>query len=467
MYDQNASTLLARFVADITYEGLSEAARDATKRSIMDTIGVTTAAATCGIGHEKLARLVERGAGTPESTVIGFGIKVPTWMAALANGAMARAVNFDDSHDQGSTHSSSVVVPAALAVAERLGRVDGKSFITAVAVGNEIVCRLGKSLASRPGGVPHDRWFMTSVLGIFGGVAACCRLLRLDAEQTRNAFGIALFETSGTLEAFSPTGQSAMMRGMVTGFTAKSAVLAASMAEVGITGVPESFDGKFGLFKVFFDGSHDRDALLGELNARWALTEIALKGWPAMRYTNSYIDAVGRIVREHDIAASDIVGIRVYVAGYVATRFEPLEKQRRPRNYNHAGHALPYLVAAMAVRRSLTMEHLLTGLDDADVLAMAQRVMPVDDAEFGGDNRIGPAKVVVITADGTEHAKSLDYAYGDPRDAMAWDDIAAKFRECLRYRRAPLGDVQTERLIADLRSLERVGDVGALAGELA
>lgn len=462
----DASVELARFAAETPYGAIGPAARRAVKAAILDTLGVAAAGAARGTGHDRLARLVKSGGGTPEASVIGYGAKVPAWMAALANGAMARGINFDDGHDEGSTHPSGVVVPAILATAERKGGVDGKSLITAVAVGNEIVCRLGRALARRPETLPVDRWFLTSVLGVFGATAGCCRVLGLDAAATRDAFGIVLFEASGTLEAFSPTGQAAMIRGMVAGFSAKSAVMAALMAEAGITGVPDSFEGRFGLFRAFFDGSYDRDALLSRLGTDWALEDIGVKAWPTVRYASSYVDAIRRLVHDHDVKAGEIEQIRIHVAGYAATRCEPLERQRRPTNYNNAGHATPYLVAAMATRRQLTIEDLSDRLEDPVVLALAQRVVTVHDPAFGGDNRLGPGKVAVTLKDGRVHEVALQFCYGDPQDPMSWEDLVVKFRSCLALRAKPLAESEMEALVALLGDLERLADVGELMRRL-
>ncbi len=462
----DASADLASFAAGIGYDDLSPTARRAVQCSIMDTLGVAAAGAARGAGHDRLLKLVAAGGGTPESTVIGQAIKVPAWMAALANGATARAMNFDDGHDEGSTHPSAVTVPAALAVAERRGGVDGRTLIAGVAAGNEIICRLGRALARRPEGIPLDRWFLTSVLGIFGATAACARILGLDGKATRDAFGIALFEAGGTLEAFSPTGQSAMIRGMVAGFAAKSAVLAALMAQAGISGVPDSLDGRYGLFRAHFGGSHDRHALLDGLGSDWAVQDLGLKAWPTVRYASSYVDAARRVVVAHDIGPDDIVEIRVHVAGYAATRCEPLDRQRRPTNYNNAGHALPYLVAAMAARRRLTIEDLSNGLDDPVVLALAQRVVPVHDPEFGGDNRLGPAKVAVTVRDGRIHEHALQITYGDPRDPMSFEDVIGKFRGCLALRAPPAHDAAIEPLVDALVGLAELDDVGELTRRL-
>lgn len=457
---------LARFAATVGYGDLSDKARRSVEASILDTLGVAAAGAARGTGQDKLAGLVLAAGGSAESSVIGHGAKAPAWMAAMLNGAVARGVNFDDGHDEGSTHPSAVVVPAALAVAERKGKVDGRTLVVAVAVGNEIISRLGRALARRPEGVPLDRWFLTSVLGVFGATAACCRILGLDAEATRNAFGIVLFEAAGTLEAFSPSGQTAMVRGVVGGFSARASVMAALMAEAGITGVPESFDGRFGLFPAYFDGSYDRKALLDRLGSDWALEDIGLKAWPTVRYASSYVDAARRIVETHDVKPADIDRIRVHVAGYAATRCEPLDRQRRPANYNNAGHATPYLVAAMAARRRLTIEDLSDRLDDPEVLDLAQKVVPVHDPAFGGDNRLGPAKVVVETKDGRQLEQALQFCYGDAQDPLSRDDLVAKFRSCLALRRQPMAAPDIDALIAALTNLDGLADVGELTRRL-
>ncbi len=457
---------LARFAAKVGFGDLTPAARRSVEASIIDTLGVAAAGAARGTGQDRLARLVLGGAGTHESSVIGHGAKVPAWMAAMLNGAMARGVNFDDGHDEGSTHPSAVVVPAALAVAERKGKVDGKALIVAVAVGNEIISRLGRALARRPDGLPLDKWFLTSVLGVFGATAACCRVLGLDAEATRNAFGIVLFEAAGTLEAFSPTGQAAMVRGVVGGFSSRAAAMAALMAEAGITGVPESFDGRFGLFPAYFDGKYDRSALLDRLGSDWALEDIGLKAWPTVRYASSYVDATRRLVTAHDLKAADIERIRVHVAGYAASRCEPLDRQRRPANYNNAGHATPYLVAAMAARRQLTIEDLSDRLDDPEVLDLAQRVVPVHDPAFGGDNRLGPAKVSVTLRNGRVHEQALQFCYGDPQDPMSQDDLIAKFRSCLALRRPQLPASDVGALVSMLTNLAGLADAGELTRRL-
>lgn len=464
---EDAAAQIAAFVANTGYDRIAAAARESAKRCLLDTLGVTLAASTQGIGHEALAAMVRRSGGAGDSAVLGFGGRAPVWLAALVNGAMARAVDFDDSHDEGMTHPSSVVVPAALAMAQYRGGVSGRHLIAAIAVGNEVLCRMGVSIARRPGGLKLDTWFPSSVFGAFGGTAACAGILGFDTETVRSALGIVLFEASGTLEAFSSSGQRGMMRGMVTGLTAKSATLATTMAASGITGVPDSLDGEFGLYRVYYGGSYNREALLGELGERWESADIGMKPWPTCRYTHSYIDNTIQLARENDVAPGDIEAIRIFVAGYAESRCVPLEAQRTPHNFNHAGHALPYLVAAAAIRRRVDIASLAGDLENAAVLNLARRVTPIHDPRFSSENRVGPSLVEFVLKDGRVLRKQLDAVHGGPQSPMPWEELADKFRACAAYSARPPSAAAVDRVIDRIRHLEEVEDVGALIDELA
>ena len=464
--DSDASAALAAFVAQTPYERISPAARESAKRCLLDTLGVTLAAGTRGLGHPQLAAMVARGGGAPDASVLGFGMRAPVWLAALANGAMARAVDFDDSHDEGMTHPSSVVVPAALAMAQYKAGVSGRELIAAIALGNEVLCRMGVSIARRPGGLKLDSWFPTSVFGAFGGTSACARIMGFDTATVRSALGIVLFEASGTLEAFSSTGQRGMMRGMVTGLTAKSATLATTMAASGITGVPDSLDGEFGLYRIYYGGSYNREALLGELGERWESADIGMKPWPTCRYTHSYIDATLQLVREHAVVPTEVQAIRIHVAGYAQSRCEPLEAQRTPHNFNHAGHALPYLVAAAATRGRVDIADLAEDLENPSVLALARRVTAHHDPRFSIENKVGPSLVEFVMKDGTILRKQLESVHGGPSSPMTWDELAAKFRSCATYSARPPSADTVERVIDRMRNLEQVADIATVIDEL-
>ena len=110
---EQISSILAEHIAAAKFEDLSPGAIEATKKSLLDAIGVTLAASGLGEGCKAFADLAVQAGGTPESAIIGFGKKVPASMAALANGAMAHALDFEDAFDDAPIHPNAAVVAAA------------------------------------------------------------------------------------------------------------------------------------------------------------------------------------------------------------------------------------------------------------------------------------------------------------------------------------------------------------------
>jgi len=127
----NESAILAQYVANTVYEDLPAKAVEMTKMSLLDALGVTLAAGGLCAECEAFVEIARESGGKKESTILGFGDQVPAHMAAFANGAMAHALDFEDAHDLALVHPNAATVPAALAIAESIGNVNGKDFITA------------------------------------------------------------------------------------------------------------------------------------------------------------------------------------------------------------------------------------------------------------------------------------------------------------------------------------------------
>jgi 2-methylcitrate dehydratase PrpD len=337
----------------------------------------------------------------------------------------------------------------------------GDEFLRAIAIGNEVLCRLGLGFASEFG-IPMQRWFPTSVFGIFGATAGCCCLLGLDAERTRHAFGIALAQASGTLEPFSPTGQKSAMRGIVSGFAAQGAVQAAMMASVGVTGPADSIDGRFGLGAAYFDGAINRSRVLDGLGSECATIGIGLKPWPVVRYLNAYVDAMRQLASI--VSLEDIARIEVHVSGYAHKFFEPAETQRRPVNYDNAVHALPFLIGLMAVERVITPSLILANLDNPAITALAGKVVPVEDPAFGSDNRPGPGKIAIHTRSGEVLERTVIHSLGDPHNPLGWDGLWAKFMTAAEGRR---WGAQADLVFDRIRTIAHSENVGPILAALA
>lgn len=415
-----AAEIIAGYAAKLKFEDIPPAVREVSRLCILDTIVVMLAGTTQGEPYRQLVAMAVESAGAPQSTILGFGNQVSAWMAAFVNSALSRPLHYDDTFDEGVTHASCTVVPAALAVAERLGGVSGKDFITAVTLGNEIICRMGLSICERASGWRPD-WYQTTIHGVFGAAAACGKLLGLDAVGMRHALGIALNASSGTLEG--PL--------MSNAFTANGAVLAASMAARGLEGAPNSLEGQTGLYAVYHGNDYDRSQLVDGLGERYVCAGISIKPWPGLRYFHPYIDATLQLVNEHDISPDNIAQIKLHVAGYVENGCQPLEKRRRPQDLNDANTSLPYLVACAAARRRVLIEDISgAALHDPLTLAVADKIVPEYDARFSIENKIGPAMVEITLNDGQCYVKQVAVAYGHPQNPISEADFKTKFFDC-------------------------------------
>ena len=190
--------------------------------------------------------------------------------------------------ERGSVHADSVVLPAALAVAER-EHASGRDFLAALVLGNDVVTRLGAASL-----LPHKGWYHTSIYGVFGAAAAAARLLRLDREQTCHAFGIALSQTAATQL---PNISHSLAKRFSSAFAAHAGVFSALLAARGITAPREAFEGKFGFYNLYQNG--DPADLFAGLGVDYPHVETAIKKYPSCACNHTAIEAALALVREH------------------------------------------------------------------------------------------------------------------------------------------------------------------------
>ncbi|MCW5576011.1 MAG: MmgE/PrpD family protein, partial [Burkholderiales bacterium] len=173
------SERLGAHVANTPWENIPTDAVLASKKTGLDTLAVAWAG-TRAPGVPAALNLLAAEGGTPDSTVWASDIRLPACAAAFINSTAAAALDYDGMRatERGSVHADSVVLPAAMAVAEQ-EHSSGRDFLAAVVLGNDVVTRLGAASE-----LPHKGWYHTSIYGIFGAAAASSRLLKLDARAT-------------------------------------------------------------------------------------------------------------------------------------------------------------------------------------------------------------------------------------------------------------------------------------------
>src|SRR3989442_8773939 len=262
---------LARFIANLEYDQLPAAVRERVKDIILDTLA-SAIAGRHGDESRQIRALAGALGASREASVIG-GEPLSLAGATLQNGYLITAVTVCDVHRPTLCHTTPQVVPTALAIAERNG-ASGKALILAVAAGLETTVRVG--LGTKYSAFRSRGWHSPGVIGPFGGAAAVGKLLSLDADRQRNAFGLAGSQSAGTFAHWgTPTIKFHQCRGALSG------LMAGLLAQQGFLSSAEILTHKEGgLFNACSDGGQP-DAVVADLGKRWALEQIALRLWPA------------------------------------------------------------------------------------------------------------------------------------------------------------------------------------------
>ncbi len=449
----NESLTLARHIAATSYDDLPSNAIDAAQKSFLDALGVTLAAGTLGEGCKAFVDLAMAGGGKRESTILGFGVKVPALMAAFANGSMAHALDFEDAHDRAPVHPNAATIPAALAAAESIGNVSGREFTTAIALGCDLVCRLGLALNENP---LEDGWYIPPILGAFGATTAVCKLLNLTAGQVVDAFSLTLCQATCSAEL--TQSPHSVVRSIRDAFSAKAGLLSALLAHQGVAGFDQPIEGKAGLFSLYARGNYDPAILTAELGQTFEGAHVSFKPWPSCRGTHSYIDAVLRIRDAHDLKPNDVEVIKVVVSPVNEMLCEPLGRKQNPVTAIDAKFSLPFVVATALVYGRVALDHFTTqALADQDVLELARKLTYQVDTGLTLKEAVR-GFLQIKTRNGILSA-TVDFPYGHPKNPISQEALVSKFMDCARHSARRISKGKLNEIVGLIARLEQVEDV--------
>jgi len=449
------STELARWATSVTFEDLPEDVVAATKLRVMDVIGLALAGAGTDFGRSVRAAALALSTPGP-CRILGFADRVGVTTAAFANGAFSQALEFDDTHNESIVHMSSPAVAAALALSEYT-RASGREFITAIAIGNEISCRVG-SVSS---GELHRRGFHpTGLFATFGAAYLASKILGLDAETQARAAGIAGSFASGLLECWVDGTQTKFLH---PGWSAQSGIAAALLARSGVTGPARVFEGRFGLF-----ASHVQDAnahrdfarINDRLGQHWESRNSSFKPFPAAHVIHPYISAILRLRAKHGIQPSDVERIECPVTAFiVGIVCEPREEKLAPASDSHGRVSLQYSLAEALYLGVLGKgAYQKENLKNPEILALARRVHYHVDPDYPGPGRFKGA-VTIALKDGRIFEEVEEYNRGSGENPMTYEELRAKFDD---NSSVFLSAAQRDRLADAIRALDELPDASAL-----
>jgi 2-methylcitrate dehydratase PrpD len=456
----DAAEVFAANFCDLTFQDLPQEVVAATRNQVLDFFGVALGGSLeAGVGE--MRDMVLEWGGTPQSSILRWGDKLPAPNAAQVNATMAHSLDFDDVHEDAIMHPGVVAIPTALAMAEYLGGVSGREFITAVALGSDFICRLG--LATRPGENIHQYgWHLTTLYGYMTAAAVAGRLLGLDVAGLTNAIGIGYHQSSGNGQCVK---DGALTKRMGPGMAVRGGIASALMAKRGITGARNSLEGKSGIYQVYHQGRYSREALVGDLGKRFESVNVSIKPYPCCRGVHPFIDAGLALVAKHDIRPEDVERILINCGeGTNYLLATPFEAKARPRTFVDSQFSIVWGVAtAIARRRAGLDDFTQEAIESADILDVTAKIsVEVDHDLDRGDVGIEPARVTVTMRDGAVFTEQVDLPTGTPSRPLSFADVERKFGDCLAHAGQPISEASARRLVESIARLEELEDVQEL-----
>ena len=449
----SARPALAGFGEFVAGAQVPPSARDAARDAVLDTVGVTLAGsvepAAC---HVRDVARAEGGA--PRCGVLGVTDRTGAGWAALANGTAAHALDFDDMCFVSMAHPSAPLVAAGLAAAD-LVNASGAALLDAYSVGFEVEAALGRVMNP----THYEKgWHATATLGTIGAAATAARLLGQDARTAACSMAIAASEASGLKESFGT-----MVKPLQAGLAGRNGVLAAMLAEAGLSASDRAVDGPQGLLVAM----QARRPELGDaaaLGRVWEIVDggITVKLYPSCAGTHPTIDTLLDLRREHGFVADQVEQIEIGVDAVTPT----VLIHARPTSGLEGKFSLHFCAAAAVADGRVDIRTFEpAGLADPVISRLLRLVTMRVDPSVGVDQPpLTEAVVTVRLVDGRRFERRVRGARGYPSRPPTVAQLDQKFRSCAE--RAVSATVAS-RALDFLRDIERRPRVAALVELLA
>jgi 2-methylcitrate dehydratase len=408
---------MCEFIVGSTVESVSPVHRLALKIRILDSLGCAVGALGADpVRHVR--RFVTDFASDGSCTLVGGGRSAPD-RATLLNGALVRYLDFNDSYlaARETCHPSDNF--AAVLAAAELAKTDGVTLITALAVAYQVQCRLSDVAPVRDRGFDHTTHLAFSV------AAGVSRALALDVRHTANA--VAISGTALNALRVTRTGTLSHWKGLAAPFAASAAMQAALLAQRGVTGPSEVFEGNKGFMQ----------SVAGSFAIDWAregldrVERTIVKRYNAEIHSQTAIEATLELQQAHGFQASDIENVEVDVFDVAHRIIGGGEEGDKTLVFSKedADHSLPYLIAvALLDHTVMPAQFTPRRLQRADVQALLCRVVVRPLAEFSVRfPEEMPSRVTVTLNDGRTLTRTCSDYPGFRTRPASWEDAVSKF----------------------------------------
>jgi 2-methylcitrate dehydratase PrpD len=441
-------------VIETRFDNFDRATINHAKNRIIDTIGCLIGGAK-DTGNPQLRSLMKSWGGIGEASILVYGDKVPIHHAAMMNSIMARSFDFEpvSPYVDGVSvpgHISGTTVPTALTVGE-MKDISGKELITALLVGDDISTRVSIVGSGESTFSWRDR---VGPINVFGVTAIAGRMMGLDRNQMRNAFGLLLTYLGGSHQTILDATTAFKLS---QGTSARDGIISVQMAKEGWTGVRDILLSDFGYYRTFGAGIRNPDILIKDLGKKY-YSDSTFKPYPCCRLNHSAIDCALAIVQKRDLDLDSIDEVIIQVAPPVLK--DVLGKPFKIGDFPHANaiFSLQYTVATALLKKCVRPEHFTEeAIQDQLLHNFLKKIRMGELGEGNGES----ARIKILFKNGEEITEYAEIASGDPRNPFSRDQLIAKFWTNIEFSRT-ISREKAQKALDILENLETLRSVREL-----
>ena len=412
-----ATETIAKWIVNTNYEDIPPDAIRVANESCFDLLGVILAGSVEPVGRIIEQYVADQG-GTPEASVLGSGQRSTLANAALANGTMGHALDYDDFGGFG--HPTVAIFPALLAIGESIG-ASGQDLLEAYVIG----CEVGLAIQHATKYEQMQRGFhSTAVVGRLASTAACAKLLKLDQEQTITALGIAGSMSSGLIHNFGT-----MTKPLHAGMSCRDGVTAVQLAQRGLTSGDQVIEHPFGFAAtVLGEGIYDLDQMANDLGQPFRIQDaLIIKKYPCCGGNHAMLDSLFSLMREHNFTHEDVENAEVDQSFYSVVML-----YQEPEDSLKGKFSAKYNVAAALVDSEIGIETFRDEkIDDPKIQETMDKVRTrvLAKSEEGTTDMSKGLPIRITLKDGRvfDHTTARADILGGQKNPWGFDNIKNKF----------------------------------------
>ena len=425
MNEDGATKSLAKFAAELEFNKIPENILNYLKLLFLDGVGCCIHGNTLE-WTKTLEEVVTNKEDYNQCSIIGTNKKTTLLNAVLINSTAGHGFESDDIHRESILHPNSIVVPVSINVAEKMGNINGKKFLTSVVAGYEVATRIG----SAAGTELLLRGFHPQ--GTHGTIAAAItagKLMDFSTDQMVHAIGIAGSLGAGLMAAQ----EGAMVKRLHSGRAAQAGVLAAQLSAKNFTGIQNIIEADYGGFLSSFSGKNDFNRSIRNLYKEWECMNTGIKPYASVTSIHTALDCLKNIMEKNNISVKNIKNIKAKISHptYVHCAWN-----YKNHNITSAQMNIYYGLALIALEGELFVNQFSKDkISNPEILNFMKKITAEVDPKIEslGHEFRHMASIELTTNDNKKFNHTEKYRKGSPENPLTKDQIISKFKSLASY----------------------------------